>query len=122
MPLYATTAHNAMLDKMWDTVPAFEVGLLSSDPRQTGTVDEVLEAGRVAGTSADWAPAASRSKVMATKTLPAASGDYSAPGRRWGIWVSGELWDHGPLAEEITAAAGDTPAIRIRVGFNEGLI
>lgn len=133
MPFYDPAALDAALDALWgvghgSSMPAaFEVGLLSSDPRIAGEVEELTSAGgyaRVPGTNDGfWLPSEDGEKVSAVLRFPDPTAAWSAPAKFDGIFVDGVLWDFGPLAEDIEVTeAGSGPAIRLVRRFNERLI
>ena len=129
--MFSTAAKNAALDAMWGashaaSMPAtFQLGLLTNDPRLSAPV-EVSGPGyaRISGTNDGtfWDAAASGVKTSKVQTFPNATGAWSTA-RFWGIWVTGELWDFGRLAEDIAVtAAGAGPAIKLRRTFASGLV
>lgn len=128
MPFYDEAAQNAALDALWGaghgaSMPTtFQVGLLDGDPTDGGAeLDPDGGYARITRTNnaSTWLPADAGAKVSVVLTFPDATDAWSADATWWGIYVSGALFDYGPLADTLqVTGAGDGPQITLARYFD----
>ena len=116
---------DAYLDAMLGTGAAFELGLLTGDPRVGGV--EVTGPGyaRVAGVDDGtfWQAAADGIKSSFPQEFPAPTGEWDTATHE-GRWFGGVLVDFAPLDSKVvvTSASSPAPVVRVSRKFNGRLI